>query len=151
MKYNIWNKELKRYLTGEDMNLVRVNAEGCVEKLYIDTLPTKEYNKKRTSHSFILSSWTECGAKYVEYAEWILASELEVRYDPDDLREKIALALSENELLYCSRVWYAWGYGTMTQADFHDASDDVDIIDNIVNTILGNGHRNNSQETSGED
>lgn len=30
--------------------------------------------------------------------------------------------------LVCSRVWSAWGYGTMSDADFTDSVDDDDLV-----------------------
>lgn len=39
------------------------------------------------------------------------------------------------DTLFCSRVWSAWGYGTMTADDFSDAADDEDFIDAIACAI----------------
>jgi hypothetical protein len=39
----------------------------------------------------------------------------------------IALGVLE-DLLYCNRVWAAWGYGTMTEGDFVKADEDYNIL-----------------------
>jgi hypothetical protein len=39
------------------------------------------------------------------------------------------------DTLFCSRVWSAWGYGTMTADDFSDAVDDEDFIEAIAKAI----------------
>lgn len=33
-----------------------------------------------------------------------------------------------SDLYYCTRVWEAWGYGTMTSNDFINASEDDDVV-----------------------
>lgn len=43
------------------------------------------------------------------------------------------------DTLFCSRVWSAWGYGTMTADDFSDAADDEDFINAIAEAIWA-GH-----------
>ena len=39
------------------------------------------------------------------------------------------------DTLFCSRVWSAWGYGTMTADDFSDTAEDDDFINDIAKAI----------------
>lgn len=50
------------------------------------------------------------------------------------LRETIAQALG-GDVYTCSRVWSAWGVGTMDQDDFHPAQEDEDVLDNLESAI----------------
>ena len=45
-------------------------------------------------------------------------------------------AISTHALLVCTRDWSAWTYGTMTDDDFLDASDDPEIVQELVDDIL---------------
>ena len=40
-----------------------------------------------------------------------------------------------SDTMFCTRVWSAWGYGTMTEEDFSDATEDFDFIDAIAKAI----------------
>ncbi len=54
-----------------------------------------------------------------------------------ELRDKISDILTSNlgDSYYCSRVWSAWSYGTMTEDDFEEVNESENI-DDIVNEIL---------------
>ena len=39
------------------------------------------------------------------------------------------------DTLYCTRVWEAWSYGTMTENDFTDTHEDDDFIEDIAEAI----------------
>jgi hypothetical protein len=43
----------------------------------------------------------------------------------------LAIQILSN-LWYCTRVWSAWSYNTMTQDDFIPANEDDDIINNTA-------------------
>lgn len=45
-----------------------------------------------------------------------------------------------DDLLYCSRVWEAWGVGTMSESDFHNAAEDNAVTEDVAK-ILYNHHR----------
>ena len=36
----------------------------------------------------------------------------------------------------CTRVWSAWGYGTMSQDDFHLAAEDDDIVSDTAKKLF---------------
>jgi len=48
--------------------------------------------------------------------------------------ERVAAAVSEalGEALDCTRVWSAWGYGTMGENDFVRVADDAERVDEIT-------------------
>lgn len=49
--------------------------------------------------------------------------------------EETKLAVSEaleHTVYTCSRVWEAWGYGTMTEEDFAPAWEDDELIESII-------------------
>ena len=50
-------------------------------------------------------------------------------------------ALAETELLYCTRVSSAWGYGTMHFDDFAPAAEDDDIVREMSEAIVASGGR----------
>lgn len=55
------------------------------------------------------------------------------------ITEKVRQALDAGEAMQCTRVWEAWHYGTMTDADFADASDGLlaeEIAAAVLTTIL---------------
>lgn len=68
----------------------------------------------------------------------------------EDVKERLREAISEalGEALDCTRVWEAWGYGTMSQNDFQPVNDDPDRLEELVNAALsvltspGNGWMN---------
>ncbi len=41
-----------------------------------------------------------------------------------------------DDLLYCNRVWTAWGYGTMSASDFILAAENDDILNTTAETIF---------------
>ena len=43
--------------------------------------------------------------------------------------------LAATELLYCTRTWEAWGYGTMSAADFSNAAEDADLVASVAETF----------------
>lgn len=56
----------------------------------------------------------------------------------DDKKEEL-FELSKiifGELLYCDRVWSAWGYGTMSADDFSLAADDDALIEEAAEHIF---------------
>ncbi len=50
----------------------------------------------------------------------------------EEKRDIAAKFLSDSGLLCCDRVWEAWSVGTMTEEDFHNASYDDEVIDDLV-------------------
>lgn len=54
--------------------------------------------------------------------------------DRDALRDAIADALGD--AYDCTRVWSAWGYGTMSQDDFRPVADDEDRLMEIVDAVV---------------
>jgi len=65
----------------------------------------------------------------VRVCAWADANELQ----KEPFIEKAAELAQDT--LFCSRVWSAWSYGTMTDADFSDAAEDEDFIDAIACAI----------------
>ena len=55
------------------------------------------------------------------------------------IREIIKDVLENNELLYCSKVWEAWSYGTMGESDFRPAEEDDDIVESFAKAIFCGG------------
>jgi hypothetical protein len=49
------------------------------------------------------------------------------------LRDEVASALEDTYA--CTRVWEAWQYNTMTQNDFIPASEDDNVIQNVLNAF----------------
>lgn len=50
---------------------------------------------------------------------------------------KEAVADGLNETVYtCSRVWSAWGYGTMSEDDFAPAWEDDELVDDLATVAL---------------
>ena len=39
------------------------------------------------------------------------------------------------DLLWCTRCWSAWSYGTMTQDDFRNAANDDDIVQDTASRL----------------
>lgn len=56
----------------------------------------------------------------------------------EDAKERLREAISEalGEALDCTRVWEAWGYGTMSQDDFQPVNDDPDRLEELVDAAL---------------
>lgn len=52
---------------------------------------------------------------------------------PSTLRDVIAEELSDT--LHCSRDWSAWSYGTMSEEDFHTASEDDEYVDGFTEQV----------------
>lgn len=52
----------------------------------------------------------------------------------EEIREQIVSVLREAAYC-CTRVWTAWSHGTMTEADFHPAWEDDDVVDELVAII----------------
>lgn len=54
------------------------------------------------------------------------------------LRTVIANALSDSlgEAMDCTRVWSAWGYGTMSEDDFEIIADDPERLDELTQAVL---------------
>lgn len=52
------------------------------------------------------------------------------------MKEKIIEVLKNrlDDALFCTRVWEAWSYGTMTEDDFENISDES--IEDIANDIM---------------
>lgn len=57
---------------------------------------------------------------------------------PDEVREQVrdAVARALTGVYYCSRVWSAWSYGTMSEDDFAPAAEDDNVLDNIVDSAI---------------
>ena len=103
--------ELLHKATGNVKDFVMDN-----EKWIADNLPEQVVNKNDLLHIVRVSTWDDAteGEKspFIERAEELA-----------------------QDTLFCSRVWSAWGYGTMTKDDFSDATDDFDFIDAIAKAI----------------
>jgi len=56
----------------------------------------------------------------------------------DSIKGRLKDAIREqlSDALYCTRVWEAWGYGTMTEDDFVCLADIDDYVDDMANTVL---------------
>lgn len=56
----------------------------------------------------------------------------------EDVKQRLRDSISEalGEALDCTRVWEAWGYGTMSQNDFHPVNDDPDRLEELVDAAL---------------
>lgn len=52
----------------------------------------------------------------------------------DKLREFFG---SDHTTVVCTRTWDAWGVGTMTQDDFHNISEDDDLLEDLANHLSG--------------
>lgn len=57
---------------------------------------------------------------------------------PEDLREAVADAVAEalGEALDCTRVWSAWGVGTMSEDDFRQVADDPERVAEIADAAI---------------
>lgn len=53
----------------------------------------------------------------------------------DELRATLAATLDADEAIVCTRVWEAWGYGTMTQDDF-EAYTEGPGLDELVDKLM---------------
>lgn len=55
-------------------------------------------------------------------------------------KDKVKNILQENfqDIFSCTRVWSAWGYGTMSLEDFIPFSEDEEALDEIVDNIVSN-------------
>lgn len=72
--------------------------------------------------------------------------------DEIDLRERLRDALTDalGEALDCTRVWSAWGVGTMSQNDFAPIADDAERIEGLVEAALSAIQRPQPPEQEGE-
>lgn len=46
------------------------------------------------------------------------------------------LGLADWTVLVCERDWEAWSFGTMTSDDFHNACEDDDLIEDLVDRLI---------------
>lgn len=55
-----------------------------------------------------------------------------------EVREAVATAIAEalGEALDCTRVWSAWGAGTMSEEDFHQVADDPERVAEIADAAI---------------
>ncbi len=57
------------------------------------------------------------------------------------MKEKITNILKEHldDALFCTRVWEAWSYGTMTEDDFVNLTDEdiENVADDIIDVLRG--------------
>ena len=42
---------------------------------------------------------------------------------------------SDHTTVVCTRTWDAWGVGTMTQDDFHNISEDEELLEDLANHL----------------
>ena len=75
------------------------------------------------------TSESTCNLQIVRVSTWENASES----DKLPFIEK-AIELTQ-DTMFCTRVWSAWGYGTMTEDDFLDATGESEFIDAIAEAI----------------
>ena len=65
--------------------------------------------------------------------------------DPEETeREALrtaVLSAFHDDVLICTRVWEAWGYGTMTADDFTPAIESDEFIDSLMDAVLAARHR----------
>lgn len=56
----------------------------------------------------------------------------------EPLKEKLRDAIREqlSDALYCTRVWSAWGYGTMREDDFVCLADDDNYVEDMADAVL---------------
>ncbi len=56
----------------------------------------------------------------------------------DPLKDKLRDAIREqlSDALYCTRVWDAWGHGTMSEYDFVCLAEDDNYVESMVNAVL---------------
>ena len=57
----------------------------------------------------------------------------------EELREAACNAVAEalGDAYDCTRVWSAWGYGTMGPDDFASVAEDDDRVAEIVDAVIG--------------
>ena len=48
----------------------------------------------------------------------------------------IEKVLDGQDALHCTRVWEAWGYGTMSEEDFSPVADDAEAVHEIASAVL---------------
>jgi hypothetical protein len=59
-----------------------------------------------------------------------------------DLRKAVhdavvdSLGPADDSIVACTRVWEAWDFGTMTRDDFHNACEDEEIVDAVVDAVV---------------
>lgn len=56
-----------------------------------------------------------------------------------DAKEAVAQVLGDHELFACTRVWEAWQHKTMSQDDFVHAEDDTELVESVLEDLLGLG------------
>lgn len=59
------------------------------------------------------------------------------RMSEDKVRERLAKVLDAQEAMHCTRVWEAWGVGTMGADDFVPVTEDEAALQEIVDAALG--------------
>ncbi len=122
-------KVLKQFLlsiTGNDIMQTNNDNYNCIDRFiendrYQDLL--EQANDVRKSPDPALP------IHIVRVSTWENASEGE---QAPFIERAVELA---QDTLFCTRVWSAWGYGTMTENDFVDATDEDDFINGIAKAI----------------
>lgn len=78
---------------------------------------------------FIESQLKTCNLHIVRVSTWENATEEQKQpfYD-----KAVELA---SDTMFCTRVWSAWGYGTMTEDDFVNANEESEFIGDIAKAI----------------
>jgi hypothetical protein len=69
-------------------------------------------------------------AMQFEIADWRMAQPIA---DVSALRDAVAESLRGN--YYCGRVWSAWGFGTMSEADFSPSEEVDECIDQVMDAV----------------
>jgi hypothetical protein len=56
----------------------------------------------------------------------------------EPLRERLKNTLRDQlrDALYCTRVWDAWGVGTMSEDDFECLADSDEYVDQLADAVL---------------
>lgn len=54
----------------------------------------------------------------------------------DTIKKALTEVLDGQEAMHCTRVWEAWGYGTMSEEDFRLVTEDEDALDEIVWAVM---------------
>lgn len=54
----------------------------------------------------------------------------------DQMTGALSNVLDGQEAMHCTRVWTAWGYGTMTEDDFVCVTEDAEALEEITHAAL---------------